>query len=319
MNPRVGDAVSQAFNRTGRLLFKPFDAATWFILGFAAWLAHLFRSGGSGVGNYSGWNTGGGGGQPGGPFDADNLQQFTRQVERWLDQHWAWVTGTIVGATLLLTFIMAVVQWLRARGTFMFIDGVVTGAPTVAESWKAFKTHGNSLFGLLLAVALLSMLFFLTGMAMIVALVWPELRTGDPDPGVLLGAIGGGVAYFIVQAVAFYIVGIVIIDFIAPAMHLRDCSFGEGWRAVRREIFTGRKGLITRYVLMRFVLDIGASFAVTMLTCLTCCIASIPYLGTVIALPIYTTLRSYSLCFLDQFGPEWRVFAPDATEDGSPR
>jgi hypothetical protein len=45
-------------------------------------------------------------------------------------------------------------------------------------------------------------------------------------------------------------------------------------------------------------------------TCLTCCLAAIPYLGSVILLPLLVFDRAYPLYFLEQFGPEWRFFGP---------
>jgi len=49
---------------------------------------------------------------------------------------------------------------------------------------------------------------------------------------------------------------------------------------------------------------------------MTCCIAgcfmAIPYLGTVLLLPVLIFYRAYSLHFLAQFGPEYDVFPPDA-------
>jgi hypothetical protein len=43
-------------------------------------------------------------------------------------------------------------------------------------------------------------------------------------------------------------------------------------------------------------------------TCLTCCVASLPYLGTVIVLPVPVFFRSFSLLFLRQFGADWDVW-----------
>ncbi len=37
-------------------------------------------------------------------------------------------------------------------------------------------------------------------------------------------------------------------------------------------------------------------------------IAVVPYLGTVVALPLYVFDRCYSVYFLEQFGPEYRIF-----------
>ena len=47
---------------------------------------------------------------------------------------------------------------------------------------------------------------------------------------------------------------------------------------------------------------------------LTCCIGFIfliiPYIGSVIMLPVSVTFRSLSLEFLEQFGPDYKIF-PD--------
>ena len=42
-------------------------------------------------------------------------------------------------------------------------------------------------------------------------------------------------------------------------------------------------------------------------------LVAIPYLGTVILLPLFVFLRCYSLCFLEQFGPSWRILWEPAT------
>jgi len=44
-------------------------------------------------------------------------------------------------------------------------------------------------------------------------------------------------------------------------------------------------------------------------TCATCCIAALPYVGTVILLPVYVCLRAFGLRFIRQFGPDYDVWA----------
>jgi ABC-type sugar transport system permease subunit len=43
---------------------------------------------------------------------------------------------------------------------------------------------------------------------------------------------------------------------------------------------------------------------------LTCCIVGLPYVGTVILLPLYVTYRIFSVEFLAQFDPEFDLFNP---------
>ncbi len=43
---------------------------------------------------------------------------------------------------------------------------------------------------------------------------------------------------------------------------------------------------------------------------LTCCIVALPYVGTVILLPLYVTYRLFSVEFLAQFDPGFDLFTP---------
>ena len=59
-----------------------------------------------------------------------------------------------------------------------------------------------------------------------------------------------------------------------------------------------------------------------MVVLVTCCCAgclmALPYLGTVLLLPVLVFKRSYSLYFLAQFGPEYDVFPPPPPAPPSP-
>jgi hypothetical protein len=79
-----------------------------------------------------------------------------------------------------------------------------------------------------------------------------------------------------------------------------------------------RPGTFILYLLFQIVLAIlsflvmAAAFVVT--CCIACCVAAIPYIGTVLLLPIIVFGRSYSLYFLAQFGPRYDVFQAPAAE-----
>jgi hypothetical protein len=71
-------------------------------------------------------------------------------------------------------------------------------------------------------------------------------------------------------------------------------------------------GSFILFYLMKIVLGIAITIIGMMAVCLTCCMAAIPYLGTVILLPLIVFARCYPLCFLEQFGPQWRIlWEPD--------
>lgn len=59
------------------------------------------------------------------------------------------------------------------------------------------------------------------------------------------------------------------------------------------------------------ILLIGLAIAVLVGTCLTCCIAGLPYIQSVVFLPVYVFFRCFSVCFLEQFGEDWRLIKGD--------
>ena len=61
--------------------------------------------------------------------------------------------------------------------------------------------------------------------------------------------------------------------------------------------------------LFLLLLAVAAVMVNCTVTCATCCITAIPYMGTVILLPIPVTLGAFSLLFLRQFGLDYDVWA----------
>jgi hypothetical protein len=82
----------------------------------------------------------------------------------------------------------------------------------------------------------------------------------------------------------------------------------EGFRIVGG-LIVAHPGEILLYCLFWIVLALATVVVTCLATCATCCIAAIPYVGTVILLPIFVLLRSFSLLFLRQFGPAYDVWA----------
>ena len=76
--------------------------------------------------------------------------------------------------------------------------------------------------------------------------------------------------------------------------------------------------VILQDMLFFLVLVIAAAVISCAVTCATCCIAVIPYVGTVILLPIPVTLGAFSLLFLRQFGPDYDVWAGLVAPEVSP-
>src|SRR5438105_12554593 len=93
-----------------------------------------------------------------------------------------------------------------------------------------------------------------------------------------------------------------------PVMYRRRCRAVEAFRDVTLLIWhhLGSFFLLCLFGIVLFlaVLMIGA-----IVTCATCCLAALPYVGTVILLPLFVCLRGFGLAFLRQFGPDYDVWA----------
>jgi hypothetical protein len=96
----------------------------------------------------------------------------------------------------------------------------------------------------------------------------------------------------------------------------------EGFRIVRRELLGPHTGAVFLYLLMRVALSLAIVVLVLVAICVTlCCLAcvlALPYVGTVLMLPVLVFLRCYALCFLEQLGGEWKLFAWSAQPAEAP-
>jgi hypothetical protein len=72
------------------------------------------------------------------------------------------------------------------------------------------------------------------------------------------------------------------------------------------------------YCLFWIVLALASAMVGCVAACATCCIVAIPYVGTVILLPVFVLLRSFSLLFLRQFGPEYDVWTTSMPPEFAP-
>ncbi len=91
-------------------------------------------------------------------------------------------------------------------------------------------------------------------------------------------------------------------------MYLRNERVLRSCGIVYDELVIGHVGTVLLYLLMRLVLSIAVGVLAVVATCATCCIAALPYLGHVILLPLHVFQFSYPLHFIEQYGPDWRIF-----------
>src|SRR5947208_983592 len=113
----------------------------------------------------------------------------------------------------------------------------------------------------------------------------------------------------------------VIIVLVVALMYRRRCRAGEAFRAAL-SLIASYPGEITFYCLFWIMLGIASAVVACATILATCCIALLPYIGTVILLPLFVCLRAFGLRFIRQFGPDYDVWIaipePRATTTSEP-
>jgi hypothetical protein len=227
----------------------------------------------------------------------------------WVQAHLPLVLVVAAIAVLVLLVVGAALTWLNCRGKFMFLDGIVRNRGAVVEPWKDYRREGNSLFWfrLLFGLALLAVLLLAAGLA--VAIAWPDIQARAFRASAV-AALVVGILLLLGTALVSGVVNVFLLDFVVPIMYLRRLRVLAAWGVFRDSLLAGRAGTFVLYLLFKIVLGFGLGVLALLATCLTCCLAALPYLGSVILLPLLVFDRAYPLSFLEQFGPEWRFFPP---------
>jgi hypothetical protein len=306
----VTEPVSPALERVKTMLFKPFDLGKWFTIGFCAWLAFLGEggSGGGGINNAFNNNSNAGNGGAAG----DSLRHAYHQARDYVVDNLGWIVPAAAAAVILLLALWLLILWLSSRGKFMFLHCVALDKAEVAEPWNKFEREANSLFWFRLVLGLIGMVLMLPMLAFIAMLVVRMVLRGEPDAAGIMVAAGLGLL-FLLLAIVFTLIQKFTVDFVVPILFLRGGKCLAAWREFWG-LLADNAGLFTLYILFQIVLGIAIGIIVVGAVLITCCIAGclmmIPYLGTVLLLPVLVFKRSYPLYFLRQFGQGYDVFPP---------
>jgi hypothetical protein len=143
------------------------------------------------------------------------------------------------------------------------------------------------------------------------------MRADQFGPGALAGILLA-VGFFLFFGIAFAVFMAVVKDFVVPVMYLRNVPATDALRIFRRELLAGHVGAFLLFYLMKIVLGMAAAGIAVVALCLTCCMAALPYIGSVFFLPISVFFQCYNLHFLEQFGPQWQVFPREEVDEGIP-
>ena len=304
-NISVIEPITPAIERVKVVLFRPFDLAKWFTVGFCAWLAYLAEGGGGGGFNF--------------PGNAFNGNRGTAP-----DFHNIFVTHlalilTIVGiVAVVIIAVTVLLLWLGSRGQFMFLHCVATNCAEVSIPWHRYKRQGNSLFLFRIVAGIVTLLAMAIVAGLIAGLGFLMYYNAAPMWMVVVSLVFISLITFVPLMIAIGVFFKFLSDFVVPIMFLRGATTLEAWREFR-PMLSANKGAFTLYILFQVVIAmaIGAMvFAAIMFACCACCctlcIWMLPYIGTVALLPVLVFKLAYSLNYLRQFGTAYDVFAASA-------
>jgi hypothetical protein len=295
----VIDPIGQAIEHVRLMLFKPFDLSKWLIIGFCAWLAQLGRGAGGGGGG-NGWKE-----HSNGPC--------LEAIKSSILAHLAVIIFVAAIVIPIIIIIAVVLCWLRSRGQFMFVHCVAGNKAEVAVPWNKFARHGNSLFLFRLVLGLIGFLVIVIPIAASIFAGFAMCATGF-NPAAIMGLIGA-IFIAVVVAILFGLIAKFTTDFVVPIMFLNTESCVAGWKQCLA-LISGNKAQIALYILFQIVICMAIAFislTICLVTCCCCCcllvLFVLPYIGTVILLPLFAFKRAYSLFYLRQFGTQFDVFS----------
>ena len=302
------EPFGRAWERMKLALFRPFDLHKWFVVGFNAFLAGLAES-----------RNGSAAGREHGDMTFREFLDLPNRAWDWLTSHPGWFIAIGFLAVVVIA-VGIVLLWLSSRGKFMFLDNVVHNRAEIAKPWRAYRKEGDSLFlwrlvfGFVsIAIFVAFIIFFFVGARQLY-----DVGFGRRVPALFL--IGMGLAFLLLLIVIGYI-SLFLNDFVVPIMGKGRLSTVAGWRRFL-PLLGHHPFHFILYGLLVFVLYVLFVVVVIFAGLVTCCIGwlllVIPYIGTVVTLPFWYTLRAFSLEFLGQFGPEYVMSPPPSVLPEAP-
>lgn len=303
----VIEPLAPAIDRAKLILFQPFSFEKWVVIGFCAWLALLGESGGGGMHfNFPSGRRGG--------------HAEWEQAKNFVVENLYWIVPVAVAVLLVAIGLGVLFTWLSSRGKFMFLDCVVLNRAEVLAPWQQYRHQGNSLFIFRLIVGLAGFAMLLpflgAGGFLVYALATKGVEVAFGVAGLILAGL-----FVLGLIVVLVVIDKLTTDFVVPIMYLRGERVIDAWRI----LWTTLKANLARFVgflLFQIVLSLAIGVLVLAVVLLTCCVAgcllALPYIGTVLLLPILVFDRSYSLLYLAQYGSGFDVWAPPAPTAATP-
>ena len=326
MGVSVSDPITPAINRAKFICFQPFNIGKWFAMGFIAFLASLGEGGSS---NFRTPNFPGGGTTPRVPAPTvptvpsypgrtPSIPNFPRssptpaqsdpfqEISNWTGTHV--VEAVVIGLLILIAIfaIVLVIMWISARGKFMFIEAVANNTTEIKASWARYKELGNALFKFRIMLTLIGFATAIVAGGIGLALAWSDIQSKSFNGGAIAGILVAA-ALLIPIGIALGVIGWCTEQFVTVIMYATGQLIGPAWAEFRQHLLPGNKGSFVLFFLMQIVFAIATGLLTLVIGCATCCLGFLPYLSSVATLPLAVFLRSYSIYFMQQFGPRYQI------------
>ncbi len=242
----------------------------------------------------------------------EQIREGIETARNYVSNNLYWIIPVTVAVVVLVILIGLLVAWLNSRGKFMFLHCVATNKAQVVFPWHQFRQQGNSLFLFRIMLGIISFVIVVVPVIGIIVL-GIMIGTGSASSIVTILGIIILVLVLFTFLISLFLVKKFTFDFVVPIMSLRMSSCMAGWREFMT-ILSANKLRFALYLLFQIVIKIviGAivfiGFCIGCCFCCASCLLLIPYIGTVILLPVLVFARAYSLYYLQQYGPDFDVF-----------
>lgn len=242
-------------------------------------------------------------------MDRGDVQDGLHTAWQYVVDNLAWILPLVILVSLVGVTLWLVTVWLNSRGKFMLLHCVGLNRAEIQVPWEKYARHAHSLFLFqvcLGAVAFVIIFPLLIGMAVVMLLALArEANLVGPIVLCVLGML-----CVIGVSIVFAIIKKLLVDFVVPIMYLRTPSVREAWREFQA-LASANLGRFALYLLFSVLIAMVIGTMIIVVIIATCCTAgclmAIPYIGTVLLLPVFVFKRAYSLCYFQQYGADYAL------------
>ena len=207
---------------------------------------------------------------------------------------------------VIVTLWTALVLWLGARGRMMFLDNVLNNRHLIHEPWKKFSQPANAIFlfnfliriSLIIIAGLFGLMIFLFCWHSNQGGFWNQIVKNAELKVIFLIAF---IIYFPAGAFLFF-----LNDFLIPVIYKIGCSPIHAAKCVGRVVWNNPLEALI-YIFLRVAMELIFLMITLVFGCSTCCLGFLPYVGTVLTLPLHVFRQSFIIDSLAQLDAQYQL------------